>query len=83
MEKRQLMRNSYNDDLSIHSKEIELSLNSKETINPNLSKIILKERNNKNKSMKYYPISTNIYLAIENNENLKRKNINLYQNYIK
>jgi len=82
MEKKQLMRNSYNDDLSIHSKEIELSLNSKETINPNLSKIILKERNNNNKSMKYYPISTNIYLVIEDNENLKRKNINLYQNYI-
>ena len=82
MEKKILMRNSYNDDLSIHSKEIELSLNSKETINPNLSKIILKERNNNNKSMKYYPISTSIYLAIEDNENINRKNVNLYQNYI-
>ena len=82
MEKKQLMRNSYNDDLSIHSKEIELLLNSKEAINPNLSKIILKERNNNNKTMKYYPISTNIYLAIEDNENINRKNVNLYQKYI-
>jgi hypothetical protein len=82
MEKNQLKRNSYNGDLSIHSKEIELSLNINETINPKLSKTILKERNNNNKSMKYYPISTNIYLAIEENENINRKNVNLYQKYI-
>ena len=83
MEKKLFMRNSFKNDLSIHSKEIELSLNSKENINPNSSKIILKDRNNNIKSMKYYPISSNIYLAIEDNENINRKNVNLYQKYIK
>lgn len=82
MEKKQLRRNTYKNDLSINSKEIELSLNSKDAINPNSSKIILKERNNNNNSMKYYPISTNIYLAIEDHENIKKKNINLYQKYM-
>ena len=83
MKKQLFMRNSFKNDLSIHSKEIELSLNSKENINPNSSKIILKDRNNNIKSMKYYPISSNIYLAIEDNENINRKNVNLYQKYIK